>query len=123
MEAKGEDSRHVHVTDSPPSVRTRELDHRLKTETFEQENRWTSCCFDVDRRACVFITKVTVSMSVMVFCMTQIYRDSNGCANSLLSWYTGTIGTIMGSLAQERYSSKSLEQQSARQQSRAKLRE
>ena len=73
-------------------------ERKLRAERFERETSWRSCCFTVDSRACIYATKVVFSAATLVFCMVQIARDGDGCSNALLSWYTATIGTVVGGL-------------------------
>jgi hypothetical protein len=88
-----------------PEIQQRRLEHRLSTDRFERETSWRSCCFTVDRRACVYIIKTLFSGATLAFCMIQIARDGDGCSNQLISWYTATIGTLVGGfMARERFS-------------------
>ena len=83
------------------------VQRQLSELSSQEGNRWRSCCFEIDRRACMYTTKVIFSAVTLAFCMFQIAQDSDGCSNSLLSWYTATIGGIMGALAQEKSHSSS----------------
>ena len=46
-------------------------------------------------RSLVFYTQALFSAGILVFCCYQISRDSDGCSNSLLSWYCSVIGVIV----------------------------
>lgn len=50
-----------------------------------------------DRRLTVFkiSLKLFISILLLVFCCIQIIRDSDGCSNSLLTWYCSIIGIIV----------------------------
>ena len=91
-------------------VEETKLQHSLSDRDFERKNHWRSCCFDIDRRAAQFTVKVLLNGSVICFCMYQIAAESDGCKNSLLSWYTGTIAGILGAILQEKVSSNKEEQ-------------
>ena len=81
-----------------PAQRRMKLTHELKQDSFRSKTRWRSCCFTVDARACHYTTRVVFAAATLVFCMAQIARDGDGCSNALLSWYTATIGTLVGAM-------------------------
>lgn len=73
---------------------TRSESYNTKRE--RRRNTWHSCCWDVDRRCLFFSAKITFSFIIMLFCCIMIYRDSDACSNSLLSWYCSIVGLILG---------------------------
>ena len=55
---------------------------------------WKSCCLQVDRRAVIFFSQLTISISIIIFCMTQLWIHHEDCDKNQL--YTGILMTIVG---------------------------
>ena len=53
------------------------------------------CCLVCDSRILRVLIRVLFSMIILIFCCYEISKDSDGCSNSLLSWYCSTIGIVL----------------------------
>jgi hypothetical protein len=80
----------------------RKLDHKIRLEENRQayeldqaRNGWHSCCFEVDRRACVFITQTTILILVMAFCVVQLSIVDKCDSEPYLGIMTLCIGIII----------------------------
>lgn len=80
----------------------RKLDHKIHLEEKRQahdlevaRNGWHSCCFNVDRRACVFITQITILVLVMAFCVVQLSIVDKCDSEPYLGIMTLCIGIII----------------------------
>ena len=58
-----------------------------------EENRWVSCCFEVDKRVVMFVSQLCLDISVIFFCMFQLLRLDNCEAQSL---YSGILTFVVG---------------------------
>tara|TARA_R110000796_G_scaffold4086_2_gene15572 strand:+ start:3790 stop:4128 length:339 start_codon:yes stop_codon:yes gene_type:complete len=57
------------------------------------ENTWKSCCLRTDRRAVIFFSQLSISITVMGFCCVQLVRLENCEAQSL---YSGLLSLVIG---------------------------
>jgi len=87
-------------TDSPPPTL---LTIGATSETINQNDiqnnyveryMWKSCCLQVDRRAVIFFSQLSISISIIIFCMTQLWIHHEDCDKNQL--YTGILMTIVG---------------------------
>ena len=58
----------------------------------ERKDIWRSCCFDLDRHACVFFSQFIVLFSIAIFCMYSIATRSTCDAPVFI----GLLSTILG---------------------------
>ena len=54
---------------------------------------WKSCCFMCDKRVIVFASQLLISVTVLVFCMFQLYR-SKSCEHDAL--YSSVLTLVLG---------------------------
>lgn len=87
-----------------PAMLERTLDHKIEIENKQQErdlekvgNTWSSCCFDIDRRACIFVTQMMTLAMIMTFCITQLVRLDKCDSDQYLGILTLCIGVIIPS--------------------------
>ncbi len=63
----------------------------------EQQNdakvTWRSCCVEVDKRVVLFISRLLLTIILMLFCMSQLILQAT-CEMQTL--YTGILMTCMG---------------------------
>jgi len=87
-------------TDSPPPTlltigRTSETPNdNTNQNNYVERYMWKSCCLQVDRRAVIFFSQLTISISIIIFCMTQLWIHHEDCDKNQL--YTGILMTIVG---------------------------
>lgn len=67
---------------------------------------WTIRKGELHKGLARFGLETFCSIIVLIVCLVQITRDSDACTNSLISWYTGTIGAILGRFSGLRSSNK-----------------
>jgi hypothetical protein len=53
-----------------PSIQSRVLEHKIDVEN--EDNRWKSCCLDVDRRAVQYFSQLSIIAGTMIFCIYQL---------------------------------------------------
>ena len=84
-------------TDSPPPTL---LTIGTTSETTNQNDiieryMWRSCCgMMVDKRVIIFFSQLSISISIIIFCMTQLWIHHEDCDKNQL--YTGILMTIVG---------------------------
>ena len=69
----------------------------------ENENKkeiWRSCCLDMDKQVVLYTTKTIFSGIILGFCLIQVAKIDSSC-HPLISWYTGLIGTVLGSFVEQ----------------------
>ena len=54
---------------------------------------WKACCFLCDKRVIVFASQLLISVTVLVFCMGQLYR-SRSCEHDAL--YSSVLTLVLG---------------------------
>jgi hypothetical protein len=59
----------------------------------DQSNKWTSCCFHVEKSMCRFLVCVLVSVVVLLHCVVELYKDGS-CDQK--SFYGPIILLIVG---------------------------
>ena len=58
-----------------------------------ENEQWNSCCLKMDRQAVVFFSQLSVSIGIIVFCMTRlVYSES--CERDTL--YSSTMLFVTG---------------------------
>jgi len=62
---------------------------------FEQKNYWKSCCLQVDRRAVKFFSQLTLSFTIIIFCLYQLWRLPKEDSSEYLSLLTMIIGVYV----------------------------
>ena len=88
------------TTDSPPPTlltigKTNETINQNDIQNnYLERYMWRSCCLQVDRRAVIFFSQLTISISIIIFCMTQLWIHHDDCDKNQL--YTGILMTIVG---------------------------
>jgi hypothetical protein len=86
--------------DSPPPTlinigKTNETITLNNNENTDVERyMWRSCCLVVDRRAVIFFSQLSISISIIIFCMMQLWIHHDDCDKNQL--YTGILMTIVG---------------------------
>tara|TARA_R110000803_G_scaffold197206_1_gene260669 strand:- start:758 stop:1102 length:345 start_codon:yes stop_codon:yes gene_type:complete len=58
------------------------------------ENSWRSCCLTVDKRAIIFFSQLSISGTVIIFCMYMLgnYHDSCETTNIYIALLTFILG-------------------------------
>ena len=59
----------------------------------QNEHRWVSCCFEVDKRVVLFFAQLSLAIYVVSFCMYQLTHLENCEAQSL---YSGIMTFVIG---------------------------
>jgi hypothetical protein len=75
-----------------------ELQHQHEVDDFKMKNMYQSCCFQTDRRALQYFTKVFICLILLGFSMGMIISNTDECA-PLLPMYSSIITGIMGYFA------------------------
>ena len=66
----------------------------IERAVLENENKWSSCCFTVDKRAVVFFSQLLITLSVVVLCIYQLIKHHDNCDSNQL--YSGILSMVIG---------------------------
>jgi len=84
----------------PPTILTigntsETLSSNENKNNYIERYMWKSCCgMLIDRRAVIFFSQLAISISIIIFCMTQLWIHHDDCDKNQL--YTGILMTIVG---------------------------
>jgi hypothetical protein len=70
------------------------FEHNMSIDDKKYDNRYQSCCFDLDRRALIFFSQLTISLIVIAFTISMLYINMNDCAT--YAKYIGLLTLILG---------------------------
>jgi hypothetical protein len=76
-----------------------EIDNRIKVfkkikdQSRDGVDQWVSCCYKCNKNAVVFFSQLIMCVSVVCFCMIQLY-NSDSCNQDAL--YSGIMMLILG---------------------------
>jgi hypothetical protein len=69
------------------------LETKVDINNNKIENTWTSCCFNLDKRAVGFFTQVIFSASIVTFCIIILITNQD-CAT--FSRYSPLLTLVVG---------------------------
>ena len=52
---------------------------KVEQELIDVENRWSSCCLTMDKRALQFFTQLSISLIVIVLCIFNLVKYPDNC--------------------------------------------
>ena len=55
---------------------------------------WKSCCLEVDRRAVIFFSQLSISLTIIIFCLIQLWTHHDDCDKNQL--YSNMLMMIVG---------------------------
>jgi hypothetical protein len=55
-----------------PEVKMLITKHNIDVKNNEMKNHWTSCCWDLDKRAVQYFTQTGIMICIMSFCIYQL---------------------------------------------------
>jgi hypothetical protein len=62
------------------------------SEDIRRENTWKSCCLLVDKRAVSFFSQLGISITIIVFCLCQLYTLPKCDSGEYMSLLTLVLG-------------------------------
>ena len=66
----------------------------IERAVLENENVWRSSCFTADKRAVVFFSQLSITISVIGLCMYQLVKHHDDCDSNQL--YSGILSMVIG---------------------------
>tara|TARA_B110000503_G_C7078973_1_gene384267 strand:+ start:358 stop:747 length:390 start_codon:yes stop_codon:yes gene_type:complete len=66
----------------------------IERAVLDNENKWSSCCFTVDKRAVVFFSQLLITLSVVILCIYQLVKHHDNCDSNQL--YSGILSMVIG---------------------------
>jgi hypothetical protein len=68
----------------------------LSENTFNRKVYWKSCCFELDKRAVQFFSKLLISLMIITFCLFQLHTLDKCDSDIYLSLLTMILGVWVG---------------------------
>ena len=78
-------------------IETKKIEHEHHIDDDRIENTWSSCCFHIDRRACIFVSQMIVLVLTICFCASQLIILDKCDSDPYLGLLTLCIGVIIPS--------------------------
>jgi hypothetical protein len=66
----------------------------LEQHILERENTYKSCCILVDKRALLFFSQLSISITTLIVCVYQLITHYDNCDNNQL--YSNILMMILG---------------------------